>query len=176
MPRSLSDAPERLVLDFIVSKWDATNAVGYDPSASLGDESLLLADTRLDNVRAQYPSLVCTFSNETTPGESTYDFMSTSGAGQTRNGTVLVTVRAADRPGDDYSGNSATYDAVDAEELVDTIADEALRVALDNPRGGNTDLHLLGGQPGPDAPDDTDVNPTVRIAQRQIDFSWLREP
>jgi len=49
--------------------------------------------TSIDNVGAVYPSLVVSFSNETSGGESTYDYVTPNGPGQNRTGTLREPAR-----------------------------------------------------------------------------------
>jgi len=42
--------------------------------------------------------------------------------------------------------------------------------------GGSTEFQTIGSQRGPEAPDDTGVSPPVRLANTQVDYSWLRSP
>jgi hypothetical protein len=171
---STSQRPESALVDLLVDKWTPANVHGFDVSAGPQADAYLPLATTIDNVRAPYPSLVVSFSNETTAGESTYDFLTPAGAGQSRTGTALATVRAEDRPPEGYDTPSG--DRVRAEQLVDDIAEEALRIALATPTGAGTPFTSVGGQPGPDVPDDTGQEPPVRIAQRELRFARLNEP
>jgi len=171
---SASQRPESALVDLLVAEWTPSNVHGFDVSAGPQSDAYLPLATTIDNVRAPYPSLVVSFSNETTAGESTYDFLTPDGAGQSRTGTALATVRAEDRPPEGYDTPSG--DRVRAEQLVDDIAEEALRIALATPTGAGTPFTSVGGQPGPDVPDDTGQEPPVRIAQRELRFARLNEP
>jgi hypothetical protein len=163
--------------DILVPNWDTSDANGFDLDASPGDEAFLPVATKLDSVGATYPSLVVTYSTETSGGETTYDFLTTNGPGQQRNGQLVAVARAEDTEGDaGYTGDSGTYSAVDAETIVATLIDEVENVCLENAQGASTDLSYLGSQPGPDAEDDTDPTPPVRIENCTIAYGWDRTP
>jgi hypothetical protein len=173
--RTLPTEPEQEMIDLLVAKWDPAQVRGFDVTAGpASDAHLPIADT-IDTVGAVYPSLVVTYSNETSGGESTYDFTTASGPGQSPQGTLLATARAEDRD-DDYVGDAGTYSAADAKTLVDEIASHALDICRDHPSAPGTAFTHVGGQRGPDAPDDTDTGQPVRIAQRQLDYGGLWVP
>jgi len=129
----------------------------------------------IDNVGSVYPSLILQRSNETAGGESTYSFMTSDGPGQNRTGTLLATARAQDVE-DDYTGDSSTYDAVDANQIVVELIDEVEAVCQRRADAPNSEFETIGSQRGPDVPDDTDEDPPVRIAQCEIRYSWIRDP
>lgn len=168
-------AEQVFIDELLIPKWQPSGAVGYDPNASEGADAFVPIGTSLDETGEYYPHVTVQRTNETAPGESSYNFLTTNGPGQTRTGQLLVTARAEDRESD-YTGDSATYSAVPADELVDEFISEAERVAFDNPEAGSTDLAYVGGFRGADAPDDFDEPNTVRIEQTVIPYSWLRTP
>jgi len=160
--------------DILVPSWDPTGAVGYDPSAGTGDGAFLPVATTIDDVGAVYPSLVVSTSNETSGGDTSYDYLTTSGPGQQRDGQLVATVRAKDID-DGYTGDSQTYSAVSSKAIVRELINEVESVCLANNQGANTDLMYVGSFKGADAPDDTDQTPTVRIANCTIPYGWLRD-
>lgn len=166
---ALPDPPERIVADLLVSAWDPTNVEGYDPSATSSDAYLALGTgADFDDVGKPYPSVVVTPSNQTSGGQTTYDFTSGagSGPGQLRQGSVLATARAQDEQG--YR-NGAT-----ADRLVYLCRQEVERVCRANATGGTTPFTFLGSQPAADAPDDRDDEPVTRLAQVEVRFGWIR--
>lgn len=171
---SAAQRPESALVDLLAAEWTPANVRGFDVNAGPSSDAHLPLATTIDNVRARYPSLVVSFSNETASGDSTFDFLTEDGAGQSRTGTVLATARAEDRPPEGYDTPSGGR--VRAEQLVDEIAEETLRIALQTPTGEGTPFTSVGGQPGPDVPDDLTPAPPVRIAQREIRFSRLIQP
>jgi hypothetical protein len=163
----------------LVAEWDPAAVRGYDPSAAPGTDAHLPLATSLDNVGARYPSLVVTYSNETTGGASSYQFVTPSGPGQRPDGSLVATARAEavdDAPTGGYSGAPGTYARVDGETIVDELAEHAFDIARSHPQGGPTDFKRLGGQRGPDAPDDDEQTPIVRLAQRTIEYTALWAP
>ena len=165
---------QHFIDELLLPAWDASDAVGYDPAAAPGADAFLPVATSLSNVGAGYPSLVIQYSSETTPGESTYDFMTARGPGQTRQGTLVAVARAESEAGG-YRGD-AGFEPLSAEEIVVALVDEVERIAASNATGGTSAFETVGSQRGPEAPDDTDVSPPVRIANCQIDYSYLRTP
>jgi hypothetical protein len=168
-------AAQLFIDDILIPDCDASGAHGFDLAANEGSDGFLPVATDGGDVGEQYPSLVVTFSNETSGGETSYDFITTNGPGQQRDGQLLVTARAQDREAD-YTGDSSTYSAVDAETLVATLIDEVEDVCLSNAQGGNTDLSYVGSQPTGDVPDDREETPPVRIDQCVVPYGWLRAP
>lgn len=166
-------AAQYFINQFIVPDWDATNVVGFDPSAAPGTEAHLGTGTTLDDVGAPNPSLVIQFSTETSGGETTYDYVTGNGPAQRRDGQLVATARCEVDP-DGYTGDSGTYSAIDADELVTDIVDEVERICLDNPLGDTSEFGYVGSQRGPDAPDDRDADPTTRLATCTIVYGWLR--
>jgi len=175
MTLTLPDRPAKHFIDkVLLPSWDPAEAVGYDPQASPGEEAFLPVATSLDNVGAGYPSLVVQYSNETTGGESTYDYLTPDGPGQNRLGTLLITARAESERS--YTGDSSTFAAEDAEDIAVTLIEATENLVQRNATGGGTEFQTLGSQRGPEAPDDTGVSPPVRLANTQVDYSWLRSP
>lgn len=180
MPRyGLPERPEQHFIEFLLDQWDASYALGYDITlSSPSAEAFCPIATSIDNAGSVYPSLVVTFSNETTGGQTTYDFATGSGPGQTRQGSLLVTARAQDTEDNSgYTGDSATYSAVDAEAVVDELLDAVERIVAEHAHTPpNTEFSYLGSQPTADIPDDFEDDPPVRQAQRQIAYGWIRTP
>lgn len=176
MTLELPDRPTQHFIDeILLPEWDPTKAVGFDPSATPGSNAFLPVATSLSNVGAGYPSLIVQYSNETSGGESTYDYLTPNGPGQNRNGTLLAIARAESEQGG-YTGDSATYSAEPAGDIVVELVQEVERICATNATGGNSEFQTVGSQRGPEAPDDEDVSPPVRIANCQIDYSYLRSP
>jgi hypothetical protein len=176
MTLTLPDRPAKHFIEqVLLPEWDASDALGYDVSATPGDEAFIPVATTLDNVGARYPSLIVQYSNETSGGESTYDYLTENGPGQNRQGTLLAIARAEDG-GTAYTSDSGTYSAEPADDaavkLIEAVENCCQRAAA----GGDSEFQTVGSQRGPEAPDDTDVTPPVRIANTQVDYSWLRRP
>lgn len=172
----LPQRPEQYFIDeVLIPNWDASGALGYDLGAAEGTDAFLPVAPSLDDVGATYPSLVITYSNETSGGETTYDFVTTNGPGQSRDGQLVATARAKVTEGDEgYTGDSGTYSAVDAEEIVAEIIAEVEDICLEQANAPGTDFSYLGSQRGPDVPDDEEVTPPVRIADCTIAYGWER--
>ncbi len=178
MSLQLPEEPDQYFIDQILldgTSWDASQVHGYDPNTSPGSDSWFAYGTSLDNVGTYYPSLVVQYSNETSGGQSTYDYMTSSGPGQNRNGSLVATARVQDDE-DGYTGDSATHSAVDAETLADAIISQVEAVCARNASGGSSDFQHLGSQRGADTPDDREETPIVRMASCTISYSWLRTP
>lgn len=178
MASRLPKRPQQLFIDdILIPAWDPSGAHGYDLAAGPEDEAFLPVATSIDDVGASYPSLVVTYSSETSGGETTYDFMTDSGPGQQRNGQLVATARARDTEADQgYTGAAAIYSAVDAASIVDTLIAEVEDVCLRNQQGDETEFSYLGSQRGPDVPDDLDETSPVRIADCTIAYGWDRTP
>jgi len=175
MSLTLPQRPAQYFIDeVLLPSWDPTEAAGFDPSAAPGTEAFLPVATTLDTVGASYPSLVVQFSSENSGGESTYDYITADGPGQNRLGTLLVTARAESER--DYTGDAGTYTAEPARDIVVTLIEATESLVQRNATGGGTEFQTLGSQRGPEAHDDTGVSPPVRLANTQVDYSWLRSP
>jgi hypothetical protein len=168
------DSEQYFIDEVLLDEWDATEARGFDVNTTTGEPFLPVA-TSIDDVGAVYPSLVVQFSNETSGGETTYDFMTDSGPGQNRTGTLLATARAQDSA-DGYSGDPATYSAVDADDIVVELVDAVENVCQRRAAAPQSEFDTLGSQRGPDIPTDYDEDPPVRLAQAEIRYSWTRTP
>jgi hypothetical protein len=171
------ELPERAAKHFIdeilLPDFDPSGAVGFDPLAPLGSDAFLPVSTSLSNVGAGYPSLVVQYSNETSGGESTYDFQTSNGPGQRRQGSLVVIARAeAER---EYRG-STSFTALPARDVVVELIEEVERVAQANATGGTSEFQTIGSQRAAEAPDDLDVSPPVRLANCTIQYSYLRRP
>jgi hypothetical protein len=165
---ALPQRPAREIADLLVAEWTPSNVHGYDPTASPGQSDHLALVTTLDRVGAVYPSVVVTPSNQTSGGQTTYDFTTGggSGPGQVRRGSALATVRAQDDQG--------YRDGTDAETLAYELRQEVERIVRANATGGTTPFMTLGSQPAAAAPDDLTDEPPVRLSQVEIRFAWLR--
>jgi len=176
MSLTLPDRPAQHFIDeMLLPERDASDALGFDPQASPGTEAFLPVATTLDNVGASYPSLVIQYSNETSGGESTYDYLTPSGPGQNRQGTLLAIARAEAEQGG-YTGDSPQYDPLPADDVAVALVEAVETVCQRAATGGASDFQTIGSQRGPEAPDDLEVSPPVRIANTQVDYSWLRRP
>lgn len=177
MPRLPKPAAQLFIDDILIPDWDASGAVGYDLGAAEGTDAFLPVAQSIDDVGEIYPSLTVARSNESSGGETTYDFLTTNGPGQQRDGQLVVVARAEATEGDEgYTGDSATYSAVDAETLVDELINEVEDVCLENDQGGGTDFSYIGSQRGADAPNDYDATPPVFIEQCTVVYGWDRAP
>jgi len=177
MALTLPSRPAQYFIDeVLLPGWQPSEARGYDVAvADPSAEAFLPVATSIDDVGAIYPSLVVRYSNETSGGESTYDFMTASGPGQNRTGELLVTARAQDRDAD-YAGDSGAYATAEADDIVVELTDAVERIVQRNAAGGDTQFETLGSQRGPDIPDDYDEDPPVRLADVQVSYSWTRRP
>lgn len=167
--------PDQEMVDFLQAQWDPAQTRGFDPTAGSGTDAFLPLQTDIDQVGAVYPSLVITLSSETSAGESTFDYLTDDGPGQRVDGTLIATARASVED-DGYVGDSGAYSAADADVIVDEIAEQALDICRDHWDAPNTAFDSVGGQRGPAAEDDRNVTPTVRLAQRQLDYSARWRP
>jgi hypothetical protein len=177
MAQTLPERPAKYVINQVLEpNWDPADAVGFDLGAAAGTEAFLPAAPSLDNVGAHYPSLVVQFSNETSGGETTYDYISGAGdgPGQIRQGTLLAIARAETRP-DGYTGDSANHSVNPAGDVVVAIVEAVENAVIEAADGSGLELDHVGSQRGPDAPDDFDVEPPVKIANTQISYSWRRD-
>lgn len=174
MPTRLPKPPERLFIqDVLIPSWDKAQALGYDVDADPGDEAFVPVAPSLDDVGETYPHITVARSNESTGGQTTYDFISDSGPGQQRDGQLIVAARA-EKQEDGYTGYTNKSVAVDAEELVEELINEMEDVCLRNSEGGGTDFTYLGSQRGADAPNDYDASPPVMIEQATVSYGWIR--
>ena len=184
MPGHLTEHPQQILRDLLYGEWDPTNTSGYDPSLNPFEnpEGLLLSRARSGG--DIYPSVIITGGGVSSGSETSYDFLTSEGPGQNRGGLLLVTARAEDVDYDDTGGFDSDpygYDeygvdgTVSAEDLVYQLAQEVERICGANASGGETPFTYLGSSLV-DAPDDTDVTPTVRIEQVEVPYGWLREP
>jgi len=172
---TLPDRPAQHFIDAVLlPNWDPATAQGYDVHAPPESEAFLPVATSIDNVGAVYPSLIIRYSNETSGGETTYDFMTDAGPGQTRTGELIATVRAQDRSGG-YAGSDA-HEPLDADDLVVALAEAVEALVARTATGGTSAFQTLGSQRGPDIPPDLEEDPPVRLADAQISYSWVRQP
>jgi len=175
MSRQLPERPAKYIIkEVLVPHWDASDAVGFDPTAGPGNDAHLTTAATVDNVMAHDPSLIVSYSNETTGGGSTYEFITSSGPASRPVGTVVVTARAESDP-DGYTGDAGTYSAISGDDLVVTLIEAAENAAHTIPDGGTTALEFVGVERGPDAPHDFDSDPTVYQANTQIRYGYLSD-
>ena len=174
----LSDSAEQVFIDqALLPDWDPAGAVGFDVTAQPGDEAFVAVGESLEDIGQRYPSLTVARTNETASGGTSYSFVTPEGPGQDRTGQLLVTARAEDREADEeYTGNASTYDAVDAESLVDELINEVEDVCLQNATPMDTEFDGLGSFRGADAPNDYDATPPVMIEQCVVTYHWQRLP
>lgn len=165
-----------LLQDFIAPRWDASNTVGFDPNSTSGD-SVLRADTSFTKLGDFYPQFtIQTTGEESSGGESSYDYLTNSGPGQNRNGTLTAQVRVEDTEDDDvgYTGDASTYSAVSAERLALLIRQEIERICLANPTGADTEFHFVGSNAN-HVPDEFGDTRVVRREGLNISYGWLRD-
>jgi len=176
MALTLPQPAARYFIDeVLLPEWQPSEARGFDiQNAAPGDEAFLPVARSIDNVGSVYPSLIVQRSNETAGGDSTYNYLTPSGPGQVRNGTLLVTARAQDDE-EDYVGDSASYSSADANTIVTGLVDAVENVCQRRADAPSSEFISLGSQRGPDVPDDLDEDPPVRIAQTEVRYSWLRD-
>ena len=168
--------PQHFIDELLLPEWQSSDARGYNiQGVQPGDEDFMPVATSIDDVGAVYPSLVISFSSGSSGGDSTYDYLTPSGPGQERTVSLLATARAQDRESD-YTGDSATYSAAEAEDIVVDIIEAVENVCQRNASPSASEFHAVGSQRASDAPDDLDEDPPVRIAQCEIRCSWLRSP
>jgi len=165
--------PEREFMDLLAAEWDPSEVRGYD----VNDGSLPLADS-LDNVGAVYPSLVVQFSNQTTGGDSTYEFISgdDAGPGAVPTGSLVATARAQDDDDNQPSYENDGGTAARADLITQEIIHHVREIARANATGGTTGFEVLGANRTADAPDDDSQTPTVRLASVTIQYSFLELP
>lgn len=176
MSLQLPDDPDQYFINEILldgTSWNPSEVHGYDPNTSAGSESWFPYGTSLDNVGQSYPSLTVQYSNETSGGESTYDYMTQQGPGQNRNGSLVATARVQEQDGDYETPDGST---VKADALAGDLIQQVEAVCARNAAGADTQFRHLGSQRGADTPDDREETPIVRMASCTISYSWRREP
>lgn len=160
--------------EFLLNYWDKTNTKGYDPS-----DGTMPTGTSLSNVGAKYPSIVVSFSNETSGGQTGYDYLDTADnrPGQTRQGSLVCTIRAEDDPEGPLTGRYEKdgTTAVTAQRIVTLIRQEIERICTENANAENTEFNFVSATPTADVPDDLDQDPAVRIEDTTVLYSWLRD-
>jgi hypothetical protein len=173
-------AAQHFIDEVLIPGWDSdavTIAAGFDLGASPGTEPFLPVATKIEDVGARYPSLVVTFSNETSGGETSYDYLTADGPGQNRTGSLVVTARAQDT--DDasgYTGDSATFARRDAGDIVVALIEAVEEICQNAAAGGASAFEFVGSQRGPSAPDDQQTNPPTRLANCTVLYGYLRRP
>jgi hypothetical protein len=175
MVTKLPQSPADVFVDqALVPDWQPAEVLGFDVSASPGTDAFLPVGESLADVGTIYPHLTVQFSTESSPGETTYNYINADGnPGQDRNGQLVVTARAEDQR--DYSGDPGTYAAVGADEIVEQIIAEVEAVALRNATSASTDISPLGSQRGADQPNDYEVTPPVLMASCVISYHYSRD-
>jgi len=181
MSPSLPAPPAQHFIDeVLLAEWDADivdTARGFDPAATPGTQAFIPVARTVDNVGQVHPSLVVSYSNETTPSQSTYDFVTPDGPGQNRFGTLVAVARAQDTDdGSGYTGDPSQHPPQDAADTVVSLVEAVEDVCLNNPVGGSSAFEALGSQRGPEQPPADDDNPTVRMANVQISYYYRRLP
>lgn len=175
MSKTRLDPVDVFLEQALIPDWQPSNAVGYDLQAQPGDEAFLPVGESLADVGETYPHLTVQRTNETAPGASGYNFITTAGPGQDRSGQLLVSARA-EQSQDGYTGDSGTHAAVDAGDLVGTLLDMVEDTTLANATARDTDFNTLSSYRGADAPNDYDATPPVVIDQCVVSYSWSRLP
>jgi hypothetical protein len=173
---NLSQRPARHFIEqILLPEFRSVEARGFEVSGvSPGDESFLPVATTIDNVGAVFPSLIISFSNETSGGETTYDFLTSKGPGQRRQGTLVATARAEVRDG--YTGDADAFAPIPARDLVVQITDAVENVCQRRATGLGSEFETIGSQRAAEAPDDRDADPTVRMANVEVRYSFSRRP
>jgi hypothetical protein len=164
-------ADQYFIDEILVPNWDKTNTKGYDANTAA-----LPTSTSISNVGAKSPSIIVQSNNETSPNQTGYNFMTNSGPGQTRTGTLIATIRAEDGPDgplQDVYENDGTG-AITAEEIVTLLRQEIERVTLANPTAGTTEFTYVSTFPAGGTPDDLDSDPAVRQESVTINYGWIR--
>jgi hypothetical protein len=176
MPLELPDRPAKHFIDeVLLPNFDPALANGFKiTNVSPGDEAFLPVATTIDNVGAVFPSLIISFSNSSSGGETTYDFVTRDGPGQRRQGTLVATARAEVRDG--YSGDRAAFDPIPARNLVVQITEAVERVCQQQATAPNSSFETIGSQRAAEAPDDRAADPTVRMANVEVRYSFSRRP
>jgi len=171
----LPQSPADVFIDqALLPDWDPSTAVGYDVQASPGDDAFLAVGQSLDDVGSVYPHITVQFSTESSPGSTTYNYITADGTpGQDRNGQLVVTARAEAQTA--YTGDPNQYTGVDADEIVERLIASVEDVALANATAASTDISPLGSQRGADQPNDYDVTPPVLMASCTVTYHWSRE-
>lgn len=174
MTQALPKKPDLYFLqDYVAPRWDATNTVGYDPNTTSGD-GVLRADTTFTKLGDYHPQFtIQTTGEESSGGASSYDYLTASGPGQNRNGTLTAQVRVEDTDGG-YTGDSATYSAVSAERLALLIRQEIERICLQNPTGADTQFSFVGSNAN-HVPDEMNNTRVVRREGATLSYGWLRD-
>lgn len=176
MTLSLPQEPPQYFIDeFLLPNWDKSNTAGYGPNLNG-----LATATTIDDVGAYYPSLIVTFSNETSGGETSYDYLSTAtqNPGQVRDGTLIATARAEDGEeghNDQIYTNDQSISAVSADRLTTLIRQEVERICTENAVDNGTQFATVGCSRTGDVPDDDERDPTVRIEDTTVVYSWFSD-
>jgi len=180
MSPSLPAPPAQHFIDeVLLAEWDADivdTARGFDPAATPGTQAFIPVARTVDNVGQVHPSLVVSYSNETTPSQSTYDFVTPDGPGQNRFGTLVAVARAQDT--DDasgYTGDATVADPQPAGDIVVDLIEAVEAVCQQAAAGGGSAFEFVGSQRTANAPDDTDTEPPVRLANCTVQYGYLRD-
>jgi|APHM01.1.fsa_nt_gi hypothetical protein len=175
MVTKLPQSPADVFIDqALVPDWEPSEVSGFDVSASPGDSDFLPVGQSLNDVGTIYPHLTVQFSTESSPGETTYNYINEDGTpGQDRNGELVITARAEDQRR--YTGDSAAHPPVGADEIVEQLIAEVEAVALRNAVSTATDISPLGSQRGADQPNDYEVTPPVLMSSCVISYHYSRD-
>lgn len=177
MVENLSKQPQiHFLQDLLKVKWKPANVVGYDVTVTSG-ESLIKADDSFEKLGEYYPQFTVQMAgDESSGGESGYDFISADGPGQNRLSTLTAQARVEDPLDKDvgYTGDSNTYAEVDAETLVELIRKEIERVCNDNPTAPGTDFSFVSAIHG-QIPDESNSSRAIRKDGAVIQYGWLKD-
>lgn len=159
-----------------IPNWDPSRVVGFDPGAAEGSEAFLPWSDSFNDLGESYPQFtVQTTGEESSGGESSYDYITNMGPGQNRNGTLTAQVRVEETDdGSGYTGDSSTYSAVGADRLATLIRQEIERITLANPTAGNTEFSFVGSNAN-HVPNETSSTLTVHREGATISYGWLRD-
>jgi len=157
-------------MGLLISEWDDTETRGYD----VNDGSLPLSDS-IENVGSTYPSLIISFSNETSPNETGYSFLGETGPGSDNTGSLIATARAQDDADNDPTYENDGGTAVRADTICKEIIHHVREIARSNAAGGSTEFSFIGTEMAGNAPDDLSQDPPVRLTQCTILYGWVEE-
>jgi hypothetical protein len=177
MTQALSkEADLYFLTEILIPNWDPSQTVGFDPGAAEGTEAHLPWADTFNSLGQEYPQFtVQTSGEESSGGTTSYDYLTNSGPGQNRNGTLTAQVRVEETDdGSGYTGDSATYGAVGADRLATLIRQEIERITLENPTAGNTEFSFVGSNAN-EVPDETGNTLTVYRSGATISYGFLRD-
>lgn len=157
--------------EFLNPRWNPTNTVGFDPTAE--DSTALYNADSFDKVSDRYPQFTVQDAGVDAATETTYDYLTSDGPGQNRDGTLTAQIRVEDTQ-DGYTADSNTYNAVNAERLATLIRQEIERICIDNPTGGDTEFSFVGSTED-EIGDTGETTERTRRAACTISYGWLRD-